>query len=502
MSPLIGYLLGAVVVLLGSAVAAPFRAELDLSNVALLYVLAVVAVGGHFGRGPAVFCALAGSLAFAYVFVPPHFSLAITEIQYVMAAAIMVVVALLVGHLTAALRAQVELARQRAHRSRALYELAKTLAGSQDGEAVTLTCRRFLADVLGARRIQLLEPALWDHPPPYITRALIRACLERRQLVSIPSPRAGQSRALLPLAGTEELQGLLGFEVETATLEDVEYREALETMASVVAVAMERIRFAAAVRESELRVAAESLRSSILASLSHDLRTPLTALVGMADSLALGKVSGEEKQKSMLLRLRDQALAVNQLLANLLEMARLRSGSVELQKEWQPIEEVIGATVRLLEPHAGGRGIDIRMPAGLPPVCIDGVLIERVLWNLLENALKYSPAAQPIELQVARDGDWLEVAVCDRGAGLAPGQEEALFGLFSRGRSESSVPGAGLGLAIARTIAEAHGGTVAAGNRPEGGACFRLRLPLETPPAMADLADLGDLENDSGNHAR
>ncbi|BBN87177.1 ATP-binding protein [Azospira sp. I09] len=485
-----GYLMGMLFVLLGTALAAPFRAEIDLSNLALLYVLAVVAVGGHFGRGPAVACAMAGSLAFAYVFVPPHFSLAITEIQYVMAAVIMVVVALVVGHLTAALRTQVELARDRARRARALYELAKHLAGSQTAEEVTQTCRRFLADALGARRIRLLEPATWDQPPPFITKALVRACLERRQLVAIPSPAPGISRALLPLAGTRDLQGLLGFEVDSGTLDDGEYREALDTMASVVAVALERTQYAAAVRESELRVAAETLRGTILASLSHDLRTPLTALVGMADGLALGKVAGADKQKSMLLRLRDQALAINQLLGNLLEMARLRSGNVELQKEWQPIEEVIGATMGLLEPHAGGREIVINIAPDLPPVHIDGVLIERVLWNLLENALKYSPAEQSIELRVAQSEGWLELSVCDRGEGLAPGQEEDLFGLFRRGRSESNVPGAGLGLAIARTIAEAHGGSVSAANRSGGGACFCLRLPLETPPDLADLADL------------
>jgi len=492
-----GYFWALGLVLLGTALAGPFRADIDLSNIALLYVLAVVVVGGHFGRGPAVACALGSSLAFAYVFVPPHFSLAITELQYVMAAVIMVVVALVVGHLTAALRTQVDLAGQRARRARALYDLAKALAGSQTADEVSQTSRRFLADIFGARRIRLLAPEGWDNPPPSITRALVRACLERRQLVSIPSPAAGISRALLPLAGTRDLLGLLGFEVETLTLEDPEYREALETMASVVAVALERTQYAAAVRESELRVAAESLRSSILSSLSHDLRTPLTALVGVAEGLALGKVGGPEKQKSMLLRLRDQALAINQLLGNLLEMARLRSGNVELQKEWQPIEEVVGATVQLLEPHAGGRSINIAVAPGLPPVCIDGVLIERVLWNLLENAVKYSPADAPIELRAALDEGWLEVTVCDRGPGLSPGQEEDLFGLFQRGRSESNVPGAGLGLAIARTIAEAHGGTVTAVNRSEGGACFRLRLPLETPPEMTDLADL---ESESTPH--
>ncbi|HET7776086.1 MAG TPA: DUF4118 domain-containing protein [Azospira sp.] len=482
-----GYLWGLGLVLLGTALAGPFRADIDLSNIALLYVLAVVAVGGHFGRGPAVVCALASSLAFAYVFVPPHFSLAITELQYVLAAVIMVVVALVVGHLTAALRTQVELARERARRARALYELAKALAGSQSPEEMGQISRRFLAEVFGARKIRLLESAAWDNPPPFITRALIRACLERRQLVAIPSPDSGISRALLPLGGAEGLHALLGFEIASEKLEDPEYQETLETMASVVAVALERTRYAAAVREGEIRVAAESLRSSILSSLSHDLRTPLTALVGMADSLALGKVAGVEKQKSMLLRLRDQALAINQLLGNLLEMARLRSGNVELQKEWQPIEEVIGATVRLIEPHAEGRNIAIAIPPELPPLHFDGVLIERVLWNLLENALKYSPPESGLDIRVGRDGDYLEVCVCDRGEGLAPGQEEELFGLFRRGRNESNIPGAGLGLAIARTIAEAHGGTISAANRSGGGACFCLRLPLETPPDLADL---------------
>lgn len=211
-------------------------------------------------------------------------------------------------------------------------------------------------------------------------------------------------------------------------------------------------------------------------------------MVGLADTLGLGKVS-PERQKSMLAALRNQALSINQLVTNLLDMARLRSGGIELNEAWQPIEEVIGAALQQVRSHWKDREVTLDIPAGLPPLRFDAVLVERVLWNLLENAIKYSPTDTPVELVVRRVGEWLDVMVCDWGPGLPAEGGEELFGMFRRGQAESSIPGVGLGLAIARGIAEAHGGQVLAENRLGGGACFRLRLPIGNPPALEELEE-------------
>jgi two-component system sensor histidine kinase KdpD len=261
----------------------------------------------------------------------------------------------------------------------------------------------------------------------------------------------------------------------------------LETMASVVAVALERIHYAELAKTTEVRMASETLRSTILSALSHDLRTPLTALVGMADTLAEGRAAEPEKQRAMILAIRDQGLTINRLVSNLLEMARLQSGAVTLNKEWQPVEEVIGASLQQVRLQLDGHPIKVEIMPLLPPIEIDAVLMERALCNLLENAAKYSPPGTGIDLSARQMNNWLEIAVCDRGPGLPKGSEAEIFGLFRRGQRESNIPGVGLGLAIVRTIVEAHGGSVDADNRSDGGACFRLRLPMGAPPHVAEL---------------
>lgn len=483
----VGYLWASLGILLGTLVATPVRSMIELSNVALLYVLAVVAIGVSHGRGPAVFSALLGSLAFAYVFVPPYFSLAITEAQYVLTAVIMFVVALLVGHLTSALKRHAEFAEGKSLQTRALYDFARELTGAMTSASVMDITGRFLAHSLKAREAQVILPDAFDTPPRPASPALIKECIERKSLLSSPMEK-GWSHVVIPLQAAGGFQGVLGFEIQTAILDEQDYREYMETTASVVAVALERSHYAEVARETEVKHAAESLRSSILSALSHDLRTPLTALVGMADTLLLGKAP-PERQKHMLESIRSQALAISQQTSNLLDMARLRSGAITLNRAWQPIEEVIGATLQLVRSQWKDREITVAIAPDLPPLSLDAVLMERVLWNLLENAIKYSPSDTPIELAVRREETFIEISVCDRGPGLPAGSSEELFGMFRRGQSESDIPGVGLGLAIARTIVEAHGGEISADNRLGGGACFHLCLPIGSPPDLSELEE-------------
>ena len=187
-------------------------------------------------------------------------------------------------------------------------------------------------------------------------------------------------------------------------------------------------------------------------------------------------------------RYREQALSIHQLVNNLLDMARLQSGAVELNLAWQPIEEVLGAALQQIHAVAESRVIDVDIEKDLPPLKIDATLIERALWNLLENAVKYSPADSPIELTIRRIDEYIDIAVGDRGPGLPSDEGESLFGLFQRGRAESSVPGAGIGLAIVKSIADVHQGRLSAASREGGGSCFHIALPIGQPPDI----DFGD----------
>lgn len=489
-STYLGYAWAILIPMAGSLLLGPMHAGLDLSNVALLYVLAVVVIAVRFGQGPAVVGAIACALWFAYIFVPPHFSLAITELQYLLSAVIMLVVALLVGHLTARMKAHSDRSLRRSQESAILYELAQDLAGAAHRTAVSEAAARFFGRLLDARQWQL-----YDCPAPeggLAWPSAVRQAVEQGSFISRPLGE-GRFAAYVPLFAREQVIAVLAFEAPVAAMGSADAVRLIETAASVIALALERARFAEEVQVNEVRHAAESLRNSILAALSHDLRTPLTALVGMAETVSLGKISAE-RQRHMLEGIRNQAHSISQQMTKLLDMARLSAGKLELNRAWQGIEEVIGTTLQLVKAQWREREVSLDLPVGLQPVEIDAVLMERVLWNLLENAVKYSPADAPIEITARQREGFLQLEVCDAGPGLPEDQLEQVFELFKRGRQESHIPGVGLGLSIAKCIVEAHGGELTARNRAGGGSCFRIMLPLGQAPGWA-IGEPGESES-------
>ena len=234
--------------------------------------------------------------------------------------------------------------------------------------------------------------------------------------------------------------------------------------------ARERLRFVEAAQEARLQIDAERLRNSVLASLSHDLRTPLTALVGLADTLALARLPAPHDETARALR--DQAKDLAALVDNLLDLARLTSGNRPLRKEWQLLEDVVGTAIHLLEPTLAGRRVEVRLAPDLPLIEFDAVLVERVLGNLLDNAVRYTPAGSPIRIEARRDGDRAEVTVQDAGPGFPDGR-----------------PREGLGLTICRAIVEAHGGWLTLANAPAGGARVGFSLPIGNPPEVGEEAE-------------
>jgi two-component system sensor histidine kinase KdpD len=229
----------------------------------------------------------------------------------------------------------------------------------------------------------------------------------------------------------------------------------------------------------------ERLRNSLLAAISHDLRTPLSALVGMADSLAMtGPNRPERRQAELAQSIREAALRLNSQVSNLLDMARLQSGQVHLNLQWLPLEEAIGSALRAMEGTIDPRRVRVSLPSDLPLVHVDAALFERVLCNVLENAAKYTPEGSPIEIGAAVAGDRVKVTIDDHGPGLPKNREEAVFEMFERGRKESATPGVGLGLAICRAIIDAHGGAIVGESRPGGGARFTIDLPRGEPPTL------------------
>jgi two-component system sensor histidine kinase KdpD len=264
----------------------------------------------------------------------------------------------------------------------------------------------------------------------------------------------------------------------------------VEAFASQAPVALERSRLVGEAREAAVQVEAERFRNDLLSAVSHDLRTPLAAIAGASSSL-LGREPSAAERDELARTIYDESRRLERLLADILQVTRLESGAVRLEKEWQPLEEAVGAAVSRVEERLGRRQVMVSLPADLPLVPVDGLLLEQVFYNLLENAAKYTPEGSEIALSAWAEPGWVVVEVADRGPGLPAGSEARVFDKFTR-LVPGGPSGVGLGLTICRGIVAAHGGTIWAENRPQGGVAFRFRLPLEgTPPAAADEGTAG-----------
>jgi two-component system sensor histidine kinase KdpD len=296
------------------------------------------------------------------------------------------------------------------------------------------------------------------------------------------------SARFLLLSGGRGKVGVLGVRPkQPSALVDPQRRQLLETFASQVANALERVMLSEEARRAAVEIETERLRSSLLSSVSHDLRTPLGVITGATSTLLEDEATLDPvTRRDLLETAHEEAERLNRLVRNLLDMTRLASGAIRPKKEWHLLEEVVGVALRRLEARLSGRTIDVRLPADLPPVPMDDVLIEQVFINLLENTIKYTPADSSIDIVArARDGA-VEIEVADRGPGVPPAERDHVFEKFYRLDREGAQGGAGLGLAICRGLVEAHGGRIWVEDREGGGARFRFTLPIEgTPPVVA-----------------
>lgn len=471
--------------------ATPLVGVLELTNIVMIFLLAVVGVGWVYGRGPAVLAAFLGVGLFDFFFVPPRFSFAVSDVQYLVTFAVMLVVALAIGQLTAGLKVQAQAATLREHRMRGLYEMSRDLSAALLPEQVAEIGARFLAAEFGAKatllaadehdRLQALPGGT-----AAVDDAVAQWAFDRGQAAGFGTDTLAASPCLvLPLKAPMRLRGVLAVEPADRRTLGPDPRRLLDTCASLLAISLERIHYIDVAQKSTVQIESERLRNSLLSAISHDLRTPLAALVGLADTLAMQPAAAVQAEVATAIR--ESALRMNAMVGNLLDMARLEAGAVPMRREWQPLEEVVGSALAACAPALQGRPVRVRLADDLPLLQLDAVLFERVLVNLLENAGKYTPARSAIEISAAATPATVTIHVDDHGPGLPPGREEALFEKFERGSKESALPGVGLGLAISRAIVQAHQGTIRASNRPGAagidGARFTIELPRGEPPA-------------------
>lgn len=470
---------------------------LDLANIIMLFLLMVLITAIRCGRGPAVLAAFLSVALFDFFLVAPRLSFAVADMQYLITFAVMLIVALSTAHLAANLRQQAEAASQKEQQTRLLYELARELAGALSTEQVGLSVHQFLrgmgldaALLLPDRADTLSAVALAELMAPRFDRGLADIAYHKNELVELDRLAAfDEAAAYFPLKAPMRVRGVLAIYTPQAGIHVLhEQRNLLNATTSLIAIALERLHYIEIAQATQVQMLSERLRSSILSALSHDVRTPLAALVGLADSLTLLHPPLSTSAQETAGAIREQASLLNGLVENLLDMARLNVGEVKLRKDWCLIEDVIGSSLQLLRHALVQHTVDIRLMPDLPLVEFDAVLIERVLGNLLENAIKYSPAGSVITIQAECRDAQLQVSVSDNGPGLPAIKRDELFDMFVRGHAESATPGTGLGLAICKAIIDAHGGQIEATDQPSGGACLRFSLPMGTAPTLDDEA--------------
>jgi two-component system sensor histidine kinase KdpD len=490
----------AVAVTLGVTVIARFMfGKFELANVAMVFLLGVVFVATRYGRGSSVLASILGTCLFDVLFVPPLYSFSVADAQYLITLLTMLVVGIVISNLMANVRSQAKVAAHRERRTAALYAVSKELASSQSEEDIVRTAARHLYSEFSSRNVILFpdDNGRISYPKQKsMTVSLHGADLSIAQWVMNHNDMAGQGTNTLPgaeaiyfpIQNEDKVLGVLAMlPVNLRRVFLPEQQKLLETFLRQIGQALARLRVTEQAKSTQMQIEAERLRNSLLSSISHDLRTPLATIVGSASTLLEGESQLQPQDKIELTRvIVDEAERMSNLINNILDMARLDAGMVTLKKQWHPIEEIIGTVLTRLQKQLAGRAVKVTMPPGIPMLYADAVLIEQVLINLLENAVRYTPPNSSIDINVKMLKDTLEIEVADYGSGIPKGFEERLFEKFYQARHEAGQSGVGLGLTICRAIVESHGGTIAARNRPEGGAVFIFSLPMGEPPPFIE----------------
>lgn len=474
----LGYIFSVFVIGLASLIAWLLVPYFSLVNIVMIFVLAVVFVAFFTGRGPSVVASLLASLSFGLFYVPPTLSLSAGGSQYLLTLSVMMGLSLLISGLTARWREKALEAASKQQEQSTLYAYTRQLAAEPVPAKMAALIAKHLAQTWGGK-VTLYEPLPkggWQSISPQEGAFPPVHVLERAWRVDSAKWETESGPICLPLhgvAGPVSVVYLAAPNYERLS----QGRELLEAMLTSGAVALERAKYGEEAEEARMHVEAERLRNSLLSAVSHDLRTPLAIIVGASSSLAESKSLLDEKARGELTQVvYDESIRMRDLVENLLDMARFEAGPVTLRNEWQAFEEVLGVVLKTARPRLGSRTLKLKVPNDLPLMKFDSGLVERVLSNLLENTVKYTPADAEVIIQATDEGNAVKVCVLDNGPGLGK-ETERVFKKFWRAKMEGNTPGAGLGLSICRSIIEAHGGRIWAENRAEGGAMFCFTLP-------------------------
>lgn len=469
----------------------------QLADLVMVYLLGIVLVSLRWGLAPSLFAAVCAVVSFDFFFIPPYFTLAVTDLRHFVTFAVMFLVAALISGLTKRVRDQAESAREREVRTASLYALSRALAVAKTRREILLAGTKQVQEIFGGR-VAALVPSpsgalvssvdgAWTFDPDEKERGVAELVWQHgRPAGAGTDTLPSSSGTYFSIDGSEGRLGVIGILTDEERTPDDQERQHLDAFLAQIGSALDRVRLARQAQAAQLRVEAEQLRNSLLSSVSHDLRTPLAVITGTASTLTNDKLDAATRH-DLAETIVQEAERLNRLVRNLLDMTRVEAGALAVHKEWQPVEEVVGSALGSVESILGARPIKTDLSSELVAP-FDAVLIQQVLVNLLENAVKYAGPDTPLTVSARGRKREVEIVVSDRGPGLPAGDETRIFEKFYRAEKGKG-GGVGLGLTICRGIVTAHGGRVWADNRDGGGAAFHFTLPIEGEPPTLDMPE-------------
>jgi len=466
----------------------------ELVDVAMIYLMGVVIAASRTTKWPAMLAALLSVAAFDFFFVPPRFTFAVGDTQHFITFAVMFFVALVISRFTLRIRQQADDAKLKEQRTSALYDLNRKLVREREKDKLKTIAEQHIGLLFNSNVVILLPdlhgkllPPVDDFPWTEAEREAAQWAFNNRQPAGLNALTGPDAKALyLPLMASTGNIGVVGLLRRKADDKlDQEQLRYLEAFINQTGIAIERALLAEESHRASVKAETESLRNTLLSSISHDLRTPLTAVTGAVSTLLSDATLDKQNQRELFETIQDESERLNRIIKNVLAMTRLEAGGIVPQKEWQSLEEIVGVVLHRLSQRLIDHPLTINLPPNLPLISFDGLLLEQVFMNLFENAIKYTPAGTPLSLSASKDLHTVTVELADRGPGIPPGNEERIFDKFYRGRN-SGGGGVGLGLAICQAIITAHGGRIWAENREGGGAVFRFTLSSAGAPPLEE----------------
>ena len=465
----------------------------EVANLIMVYLVGVMAASVWLSRRASLLVSMLSVLAFDFCFVPPRFSFSVADAGYIVTFAVMLLAALVQSSMTSRIKAQADSAVQLERQASELSDFSRNLATTRGADNLLRVAREHILRIFGCTAFVLLPNSDGKLERVFVSEdeetladkdvGVAQWVFDNGKPAGLSTQTLAESDALfLPLPGTEAILGVMGLRPGTPeaadALELLDMRRLLDAVVHQTALALDVDRLEEKAKTTLVEAEREKLRAALLSTVTHDFKTPLSAIAGSAESLlSLGEEATPEVRRSLEENIAQEASRLERLVDNLLRIAALESGSVVPDIKRIPLEDVIGSALTRLDATLAGHEVRLEIPEDLPPIPMDEVLMEQVLINLLENVAKHTPRNTGIHIAAAIRGRRAVIEVSDDGPGLPPGDPEKLFERFQRG-DRAGTAGYGLGLAICRAVAKAHGGSITATPGRQQGAAFAITLPI------------------------